>query len=855
MDAVFLKILNMSLAASWLVLAVLILRLVLKKAPKWVHCTLWALVAVRLLCPFSFESVFSLVPSGEVLPTNVISTGDIQVHTGFEAVDTQINSGVLERYMEGVTVPVGNTSMVMTVLACVWLVGMALMAGYGLFSYQRIKGKVGASMEIEPGVRICDYIESPFILGIRRPVIYLPSHMEGEALASVLAHERAHIARRDHWWKPLGYLLLTIHWFNPVLWLAYILLCRDIEMACDEKVIRDMGAAERKKYTQALLACSLPRHLITACPLAFGEVGVKDRVKGVLNYKKPAFWIILVAVIACVVTAVCFLTDPAGATLARQWNVTGSEVSGVMLTSGEGVYVFIEEEEIHKVLDFLKEARLQELPISQSRSEDRAKDHSITLYNGTSEMVFHFDSDFSDVWVDDGVKPSLSYRLEDPDQVKAFFEAMLGTDIPEAVYGGPDESGNYYFYATVLEAMEKTVLVEPVEGCKHPSCDQIWVSLNVMGSEAVPVLREGDQIKVVYDGMVAETYPAQVNTVYAVYLAGTFRETDTPWYLIHNLQGTDVAYWSATLYGGDGSQERFLLDPEQRQWLLGILNAVPEESVSAGDGVADLEATVMLNCGSNGEVLLRYGGGVVDVAFTVEQAERYADIGSKKWEIRDEALIQAFQKLCDQGEDLVPPFVSDNPNGTRIDFSREDVAIRMTIPAGWEFVSLSGEDGGNLPGVTFWPKGHEEGKISVQYQTAFGVCGTGLVTEDVSMSGFYGSTGYYDGSDAWSYICLRAKYGSFVIRNESDDTWWSAYEMSVMEILSTLELEAPVITEEEAIAKVEEMAKYYTYDMAQAELDSSQGCWIVRLYRDDGKTLTATIRLDMAGNQIDVRMH
>lgn len=517
MDMLFLKLLNMSISATIVVGIVLLLRLLLKKVPKWLHCALWALVAFRLLCPWSFESEISLLPSAEVFPSEIISSGDIQIYTGFEAVDTEINSGVLESYMEGVTVPVGNTSRIMDVLTIIWLAGVVLMAGYAIFSYLRLKRKVAASAETAAGVYICDYIGSPFILGIWKPQIYLPSDLSADGAVSVLAHERAHLARKDHWWKPVGYLLLAIHWFNPVLWLAYILLCRDIEMACDEKVIRDMTAQEKKQYTEVLLRCSIRRSTIAACPLAFGEVGVKDRVKSVLNYRKPAFWLVLAAIIVCIAAAVCFLTDPVGMSLANQWNINESKITGVVLTAGEQVSAFPEQADIDRVMAFLKKAEIESLPISQDRSEDRPKDFSLRLHNGYRELVFWFDSDFSDVWVGDGVKPSLSYRMVSPEDAHAFFEEMLHTEIPEPVSGGPDENGNYYFMATVLRTTDKTILVEPMEGCwERKSSDLIWVSLRFQSEHPVPEIRVGDRVKVIYNGAIQETYPAQVNWVHDV---------------------------------------------------------------------------------------------------------------------------------------------------------------------------------------------------------------------------------------------------------------------------------------------------------------------------------------------------
>ena len=193
----------------------------------------------------------------------------------------------------------------------VWVLGMIAMAVYAAVSYLRLRRIVRVSMPAGEGVYLCDHIASPFILGIVRPRIYLPSELPQENWACILAHERAHLARRDHWWKPLGFLLLTVFWFQPLLWLAYILLCRDVEQACDEKVIQSLSESEKREYSQVLLECSVPGKWITACPLAFGETGVKHRIRAVLHYKKPTLWILIIALIACTVLAVCFLTDPA----------------------------------------------------------------------------------------------------------------------------------------------------------------------------------------------------------------------------------------------------------------------------------------------------------------------------------------------------------------------------------------------------------------------------------------------------------------------------------------------------------------------------------------------------------------
>ncbi|MBR6951656.1 MAG: hypothetical protein IKH56_08015 [Oscillospiraceae bacterium] len=310
MSTVFLKILNMSITASWLILAVVLVRLLLKKAPKWIPCLLWGLVAIRLVCPFSFGSIFSLIPSNETIPTNITVQQEPAINSGITIVNDVINPVIAESFTPAPTDSVNPLQIIIPVAAIVWVSGIVIMLAYALISYIKLKKTVSVCVPVGERILSCDEVKAPFILGVFKPIIYVPSSMSGETLDLVIRHETAHLQRRDHWWKPFGYLLLAFYWFNPLCWIAYVLLCRDIEMACDEKVIRDMDRGDKAAYSQALLDCSFPRKRIAACPLAFGEVGVKERIRGVLNYKKPAFWIVLTAVAACVVLAVCLMTDP-----------------------------------------------------------------------------------------------------------------------------------------------------------------------------------------------------------------------------------------------------------------------------------------------------------------------------------------------------------------------------------------------------------------------------------------------------------------------------------------------------------------------------------------------------------------
>ena len=310
MNELFLKIINMSISASWLVLAVLILRLVLKKAPKWVNGLLWGIVAVRLLFPFSIESALSLIPSAETIPVGIEMDATPAIDSGINAINSVVNPMIRQFNTPAAGASINPLQITVAIFAFIWVLGVAALLIYTAISYWRLRTKVSTAVILRDNTFQSENVSSPFVLGIIKPKIYLPFKIDKQDMEHVVAHELAHIRRRDHWWKPLGFLLLTIHWFNPLMWLAYVLLCRDIELACDEKVIKELGSEQRADYTQALLSCSVNRRMIAACPLAFGEVGVKERVKSVMNYKKPAFWIIVLAVAACVAVAVCFLTDP-----------------------------------------------------------------------------------------------------------------------------------------------------------------------------------------------------------------------------------------------------------------------------------------------------------------------------------------------------------------------------------------------------------------------------------------------------------------------------------------------------------------------------------------------------------------
>ena len=310
MADVFIKTLNMGIAAGWLILAVVVLRVILKRAPKRFRLLLWAIVGLRLLLPVSIESALSLVPSTQTLPEGVMYAAAPELNTGIAALNDAINPVFTAAFAPEPAASANPLQVLLPIASVIWLAGVAVMLLWALVSWLRLRRRVAEAVMLEGNVFESERVASPFVLGLIRPRIYLPFGLDEGAREQVLTHERAHIARGDHVIKPLGWLILAVYWYNPLVWLAYALFCRDIELACDERVIRTLPVSGRADYSQALLDLSRPRHGVGACPLAFGESAVKGRIKSVLTYKRPAFWLIMLAALLCIGAAVCFLTDP-----------------------------------------------------------------------------------------------------------------------------------------------------------------------------------------------------------------------------------------------------------------------------------------------------------------------------------------------------------------------------------------------------------------------------------------------------------------------------------------------------------------------------------------------------------------
>lgn len=310
MADVFIKTLNMGIAASWLILAVVVLRILLKRAPKRFRLLLWAVVGLRLVLPVSIESALSLVPSAQTLPEGVMYAAAPELNTGIAALNDAINPAFTAAFAPEPAASANPLQVLLPAASVIWLAGAAAMLLWALVSWLRLRRRVAEAVRLEGNVFESERVASPFVLGLIRPRIYLPFGLDEGAREQVLTHERAHIARGDHVIKLIGWLILAVYWYNPLVWLAYALFCRDIELACDERVIRRLPVSGRADYSQALLDLSRPHHGVGACPLAFGESAVKCRVKSVLTYKRPAFWLIMLAALLCIGAAVCFLTDP-----------------------------------------------------------------------------------------------------------------------------------------------------------------------------------------------------------------------------------------------------------------------------------------------------------------------------------------------------------------------------------------------------------------------------------------------------------------------------------------------------------------------------------------------------------------
>ena len=375
-----------------------------------------------------------------------------QVYTGIPAVNNRVNPVIGETFAPNPGDSVNPLQIWIPVASVLWGVGIFALVVHGSISYLRIRKKISTAVLLRDNIYQSENVVSPFVLGIIRPKIYLPFYMADAEMLHVIAHEEAHIRRKDHWWKPLGFAILSLHWFNPLMWLAYALLCRDIEIACDQKVVKSLNAEERADYSQALLNCSVGRRTIASCPLAFGEVGVKDRVKSVLSYKKPAFWILVAGIVASIVLAICFLTDPAPGKLGTLENL---EFISLTDKTENTACVWVVDGFSYERVGAISKDLLQDLAdlqtskeeVSLSRSEDRDKSHTIVLQTEKQAepsfssylegLYIHFNSDFTAVWINNNVKPTLTYKVIEPERAKEVYEHIASYNVREPAIQTP----------------------------------------------------------------------------------------------------------------------------------------------------------------------------------------------------------------------------------------------------------------------------------------------------------------------------------------------------------------------------------------------------------------------------------
>lgn len=423
MEQVFLWVLNQSAAASWLILAAVLLRAIFQKAPKNFRCALWALVGLRLVLPPGLTSRWSLLPSAQLLSSDMFYAASPTVDTGVSSLNALVNPA-FSRALAADGLTSANPLQIWSFIAgCIWLAGLAALLLWAAVSCLILRRKTAQAICLRENIYLCDHICAPFIFGVFHPRICLPSDLPKPEADYVLAHERAHLRRGDHIAKPIGFVLLAVNWFNPLLWLSYVLFCRDIELACDEAVLRKADTAYRKSYANALICCSAPKGA-AAYPLAFGEIGVKARVKAALSYKAPAGWLGALALAVCALTAVCFLTSPTGSAL-RTPSSDAVCVSASVESPGNS-YDMTVGASVEYVQELLSHVRVGRAAVSSDLSDDRDVTNTLTLYYATGSPVrYHFNRACTQVWVEGGVKPALTRTVLNPELVRQFFQSRI----------------------------------------------------------------------------------------------------------------------------------------------------------------------------------------------------------------------------------------------------------------------------------------------------------------------------------------------------------------------------------------------------------------------------------------------
>ena len=544
----FLKLANMSISASWLVLAILVLRLVLKKAPKWVNVILWGIVAVRLICPFTIESALSLIPSTQTIPMNIEMAAKPAIDSGVGVVNSMVNPMIAASFTPNPAASANPLQIWIPLIAVIWLFGMVLMFLYTAISYWRLNRKIDTAVLYRDNIFQSEHVSSPFVLGIIKPKIYLPFHMNEQDLQHVVAHEQAHIRRKDHWWKPLGFLLLTVYWFNPLMWVAYVLLCRDIELACDEKVIEQLNSEQRANYTQALVASSVNRRMISACPLAFGEVDVKERVKSIMNYRKPTFWIIVVSTVACAIVAICFLTNPVeqdvvpgiyGSIDSSKWNIT-LEIDNVT-PKGATIKLIQDGGYLPNRLFYGDDYSIEKYENNQWMAVEPLNDlvWATIAYTVPLDDSITWNINWSNTFGE--LAPGLYRFCKSVSDHRAPGVTDHEVYTVEFIISDGESSGKRMLLAKVIDIHDGYFLVEPVEGSLELSSAS-RIEVPVKNMEPSPEPKVGDILEIEYDGQLQETYPARINNPYSIKIAESIRRLSLNDVIILSQKGYDLTW-------------------------------------------------------------------------------------------------------------------------------------------------------------------------------------------------------------------------------------------------------------------------------------------------------------------------
>ena len=513
MVGIFLKLLNISFSASLLIAACILIRYAFKSMPKYMRCILWVLVLVRLVCPIRLESSFSLLPQKDAISFADNDEADIKADNDLKSYvmtkDDSVSDGKIRTLIlantngeEGVsaanvqTKEVGSAvgtesdskikkADILMLLSVIWIIGIFVSLAYGLAAYLRLIRCVDDAVRLKENIYQSDRVATPFVLGIFRTRIYIPYNLSAREMYFVLSHERAHISRKDHMLKPAAYLISCIYWFNPLIWISYMLLCRDIELACDEKAIRRIGYNNKKEYSQSILDLSVPRKYISACPVAFGETGVKERVKSVLNMKKGTKIAAIISAVLIVIVGVGFLTYPKN----KKNDNKKKTAASVTEATTEQASELSTEEDIEKAEASTED---KQSPTEASKA-DTATDSNDAIREIVSKIVSDdsIGGDGSDVrvtLVNGPADGAVSVKSEDPNHEYSFYmdEDTVGENKKLVIFSKTvKEDGN--------EVKVVTAEVQPYEYGVEEDPEEASVEVDGSVVEADPIPEESTE--------------------------------------------------------------------------------------------------------------------------------------------------------------------------------------------------------------------------------------------------------------------------------------------------------------------------------------------------------------------------